>query len=380
MKKILICASRVSHILFFHLPYIRLFKENGWTVDIAAEGSADCPEIDRCYDLKYVKNPLSPQNLRTIGRLRRIMKENSYDIVYSNSTLAGAAMRSAVKGLGRKRPYCIHISHGYMFDDKAGLRSLLYRTAEKLTAKVTDRLIVMNGEDLRLAKKYRLAENIFYTDGMGLCTDRFPPVEPEKRSEIRKKLGVDKDCLVFLCVGEFSSRKNQTLIIDALERTVRQDKNCMVVFAGQGGCLDECKKLVNKYELETNTRFLGQAEDVNALYRSADVLISASKMEGLPFNVMEALYCGTPVIASDIKGHSDLVRNGFNGLLFSLENLDAAGQLSQLMLKLMTDRKYLGTLRTNTFLDEKYTTDSVSPRLFELLSADKIKTPEVLHQ
>lgn len=380
MKKILICASRVSHILFFHLPYIKLFKENGWTVDIAAEGTADHPDIDRCYDLKYVKNPFSTRNLKTIKELKRIMRENRYDIVYSNSTLAGFAMRSAVKSLGKERPYCIHISHGYMFDDKAGLRSVLYRTAERMTSKVTDRLIVMNSEDLRLAEKYKLGKSIFFTDGMGLCPDCFPPLDTVRKNELRKSLGADKDSLVFLCVGEFSSRKNQTLIIEALERTVKQNKSCIAVFAGQGAALDECRRLVNKYELETNTRFPGQVKDVNSLYRSADVLISASKMEGLPFNVMEALYCGTPVIASDIKGHSDLIRNGFNGLFFSLECPDPAGQLSQLMLKLINDRKYLSLLRSNTFLDEKYTIDKVSPKLFGLLSKTQIKTPEVLRQ
>lgn len=380
MKKLLICASRVSHIVFFHLPYIKLFRENGWAVDIAAEGAVDCPFADRCYDLKFVKNPFSLQNLKTIRQLAAIMKENSYDTVYSNSTLAGAAMRMAVKRLGKKRPYCIHISHGYMFDDKRGLRSALYRTAERLTSKVTDRLIVMNDEDLRLAERYKLGSSIYFTDGMGLCTEKLPPVDEKRRTETRYSLGAEKDSLVFLCVGEFSSRKNQALIIEALERTVKKDKGCIVVFAGQGGTLDKCRELVNKYELETHTRFLGQVSNVNLLYRSADALISASEMEGLPFNVMEALYCGTPVIASDIKGHSDLIRNGFNGLLFSLDNIDAAGQLSQLMLKLSSDRKYLAALRSNTRLDEKYTIDRVGPQLFGLLSDTKIKTPEVQRQ
>ena len=380
MKRILICASRVSHILFFHLPYIRMFRENGWAVDIAAEGTTDCSDIDRCFDLSFVKNPLSPKNLKTIKRLTGIMKENRYDIVYSNSTLAGAALRMAAKKLGRNRPFCIHISHGYMFDDKHGLHSVMYRTAERMTAGVTDRLIVMNGEDLRLAEKYRLGKSIYFTDGMGLCTDKLPPVGADRRLGARKALGADKDSLVFLCVGEFSSRKNQELIINALDRTVKHDKHCIVVFAGEGAGLEKCKELVNKSELEPYTRFAGQVKDVNTLYRSADVLISASKMEGLPFNVMEALYCGTPVIASDIKGHSDLIRNGYNGLLFSLDNIDAAGQLSQLMLKLMTDRKYLSSLRGNTFLDEKFTIDRVRPQLFGLLSDTQIKTPEVLHQ
>ena len=53
MKKILLCASRISHILNFHLPYIQAFQENGYQVDIAAEGTAQHPLLTQCYDLRF---------------------------------------------------------------------------------------------------------------------------------------------------------------------------------------------------------------------------------------------------------------------------------------------------------------------------------------
>lgn len=71
MKKILICASRVSHILNFHLPYLQYFKSQGYEVHIAVQGSTDDPLIDRCFDLHFTKNPLSPDNIGTIFRLKK---------------------------------------------------------------------------------------------------------------------------------------------------------------------------------------------------------------------------------------------------------------------------------------------------------------------
>ena len=77
MKRILVCASRISHICQFHLPYLRHYKEHGFTVDVAAEGVTDTPLIDHCYDMKFTKNPLSPDNLRTMHRLRKLIKEKN---------------------------------------------------------------------------------------------------------------------------------------------------------------------------------------------------------------------------------------------------------------------------------------------------------------
>ena len=133
MKRILICASRISHIIQFHLPYLKWFTRLGYEVHIAAEGAAEnafrnaifpLEETDipkHCYDLRFVKNPASPENLKTIRILHRLMRDNAYEMVYSNATLAGFALRTAVRRLQKdKRPYCVHISHGYMFDDNNG--------------------------------------------------------------------------------------------------------------------------------------------------------------------------------------------------------------------------------------------------------------------
>ncbi|MBQ9461738.1 MAG: glycosyltransferase [Clostridia bacterium] len=382
MKRILICASRMSHIINFHLPYIEHFKGKGYAVDIAAEGAKSHALTDRCFDMQFVKNPLSAKNLKTVRKLKRLISENEYTMVYSNSTLAGAALRLAVKGTGKKkRPYCVHISHGYMFDTGSGLHSFIYRTAEKLTAGVTDSLVVMNGEDLELARRYKLGKNIYFTNGMGLVAERFPVISREERTAFRSSLNLNDDSVLFLCVGEFSKRKNQTLLINALEKLHLKYKNAVLVFAGDGGTLNECRSLVSSLELDGRVRFLGHTKDVNTLYRSCDVLISGALMEGLPFNVMEALHCGMPVIASDIKGHSDLITDGTNGLLFIVHAKDTVSELSKAISSYMDNDRLQNKLKANAFLDKKYYIDSVEPKLLSILDKDfdetQIKSPEV---
>lgn len=367
MKRILICASRISHIMQFHWPVIEELHRLGHQIDIAAEGSVQHGLIHRCYDLPFVKNPLAPQNLRTVDTLRRLLRDNSYCTVVSNATLAGAALRTAVRGMGGSRPYTVHISHGYMFGADSSLRSTIYRTAEKWNAPVTDALIVMNREDAALALHHHLGQRIYFTNGMGLCPERLRNISDSEREALRRHLGAGPHTRLLLCVGELSRRKNQRLLIEAFNTVQRRCPDCMLLLAGQGAIYKELLALTQGLELQKKVRFLGQVKNTAPLYRTADLLVSASRMEGLPFNVMEALYCGLPAVVSCIKGHRDLIRSGENGVLFSIDSDNAPRLAAESMIGLLTDENRLNKLKQNAFLEEKYLINNVRPKLVRIL-------------
>ena len=202
---------------------------------------------------------------------------------------------------------------------------------------------------------------------MGLVGERFPEISSEKRNEIRKSMGVSESEKMLLCVGEFSKRKNQTAIIYAFERLLKKHKNIKLVFAGDGDMLETCREIAQSLEIDRNIRFLGQVKDISSLYRCSDILVTASKMEGLPFNVMEALYCGVPVVATDIKGHSDLIENRKNGLLAS----DIYAGLDEIL----SDENLYHSIKENAFLDERYLIENAKPELLKIL--DREYTEEV---
>ena len=58
----------------------------------------------------------------------------------------------------------------------------------------------------------------------------------------------------------------------------------------------------------------------------ADAVISSSRIEGLPFNIMEAMYAGRPIVASAVKGHVDLIADGVTGLLYPYGDADACAR------------------------------------------------------
>lgn len=303
MKKILMLASEASHFRNFHIPYIKYLRHKGDKVFTASNGSFDMDGVTHFY-VPFKKSMTSPGNVITIFKLAGLIRKEKFDIVYTNSTLAGFMGRMAVIISRLKTVKAFHICHGYLFNDDGGKKAKTYLFFEKLVRKRTDLLIVMNKDDLEIAEKYSLGKQISFIKGMGLDTKKFPPADEEKISDMRKSLGADENTLLFLCAAEFSPRKNQYTIIKALSLLKRSD--CKMIFAGDGELFEECRALAVQLGVDDRTVFLGHFRDMNLLYRSCDCLISAGRFEGLPFNVMEALYCGENVILSNVKGNKDL--------------------------------------------------------------------------
>ena len=309
MKKVLMVASESSHFKNFHLPYIKRLLDNGVEVHTASNGEFSFGEVVHTR-LSFKKKLTSPANLGVIAKLAKLIRKERYDAVYTNSTLAGFVGRTAAALSGVKAVERRHICHGYLFNEDGSARSRLYLAFEKLVRRRTDLLAVMNADDLEIAERHKLGREIVFLDGMGLDAEKLPQLPEEEVRQKREELWQQNGELLFLCVGEFSPRKNQAAILRAFASLKRTD--CRLIFAGDGELLAECKALAEKLGISGKTLFLGHCTEMNALYRACDCLISASRFEGMPFNVMEALYCGESVIVSDVKGNRDLAAD--NGL------------------------------------------------------------------
>ena len=77
----------------------------------------------------------------------------------------------------------------------------------------------------------------------------------------------------------------------------------------------KCQELVKKMNMENNVLFLGWRSDIVELLSIGDIYVASSVREGLGLNLIEAQYCGLPVIASNNRGHNEIIKDGFNGYL-----------------------------------------------------------------
>ncbi len=312
MPSVLCTASTFSHIINFHLPYLRRFRELGWQVSVACGGDwRDIPYADEAVVLPLEKKMSSPANLRAAGMLRDMMEREHYDLVISHTSLAAFFTRWAVRGL-RDRPKVINVVHGYLFDDETpAAKKLLLTRAELLLASKTDLVLTMNAWDTQWAAAHHAAARVEEIPGMGVELRRFQAAG-ETRQTMRDKLGLSEQDIALIYAAEFSERKAQSVLLRALPLLPPQIK---LLLPGSGARLEACRALADELGVAERVRFPGQVRDIPVWLGAADIAVSASRSEGLPFNIMESMACGLPVVASDAKGHTDLI-GPENGLLF----------------------------------------------------------------
>lgn len=338
-SRVLFTASTASHIRNFHLPYLRRFQELGWEVDVACGAPAeDIPGADRVIPLPLRKKLTAPANLRAAAILRREMKRAPYDLVITHTSLAAFFTRLALPR-GPGRPKVVNMVHGYLFQERSpGLKGRLLLWAEKLTAKRTDLVLTMNQTDYGLALRHKLGKAVEQVPGVGvdfsrldeslaraeidLHSDRALSARlagrpgggvAQEKATLRRILNIPQDAFVFLYAAEFSQRKNQALLIQALARLPQR---AVLALPGQGALEQGCRALAKELGLEDRVLFPGHVADMGPWYALADAAVSASYSEGLPFNIMEAMYAALPIAATAVKGHTDLLEGSKAGLLF----------------------------------------------------------------
>ncbi len=312
-KKILYAASTQSHLEHFHQPYIRALKENATVLTMASGDQVDFP-------IFFDKHFFSFSNLISIFKIRKILKRERFDAVLLNTTLAAFLIRCAMLGM-RKRPYVLNIVHGYLFPKEAkGVKNRILLLCEKLLRGRTDDIAVMNAEDLEIAQENRLCKNrVYFMNGMGV---EIPDALPCPDRDLRALYTKTPSDFVCTFVGELSNRKNQIFLIDAAHRLSQEGIPVRLLLVGEGSERPLLEERIKELHLEDRVFLTGAKGQVLPYLAITDLYVSASKSEGLPFNVMEAMMCGLPILASDTKGQSDLLKADPDSL-YPLHDMDA---------------------------------------------------------
>ncbi len=233
------------------------------------------------------------------------------DIVHVHTPLAALVTRLAAHRLPAvRRPSIVYTAHGFHFySGGSPVSNLLFRSAERIAGRWTDRLIVINDEDERAARKFRLVptRRLVRMRGVGVDTSYYTSLRasPDEESEVLARLGMPPGSRYFVVVAEFTPNKRHADVLRALARM--EDAEAHVVFAGDGPLRASMQDLANQLGLRDRVRFMGFVDDVRPLLRHATAAILASGREGLPRSIMESLAVATPVISSAARGVGELL-------------------------------------------------------------------------
>ena len=330
-KKVLFVASIPRHIQKFHLGYLKWFKKRGYIVYVAANGkNIKLPYVDKYIDIPIQRNPFKTDNYRAYKKLKDIISKENFDLIHCHTPTASVLTRLAKKNTNAKSAL-VYTAHGFHFFKGAPIKNwILFYPIEKYLSKYTDALITINEEDYNYAKRFKCKS--YLVNGVGLYENEFV-----SRSNIsRQDLKLNDNDIVIIYVAELSNRKNQKMLLEAMKEINSSSNKIKLLLVGDGPNRAAYEKYIEKNDLKDRVIMLGYRDDVYDLLRLADIAVSTSKQEGLPVNIMEAMYMGLPIIATDCRGNRDLVKDGVNG---SLVPIDDEKKLREAIIELSTDKE-----------------------------------------
>ena len=356
-KKALMLASVASMIDQFNMPNIELLQLLGFQVDVIADftnpGNISRARADNLFthlknmgihvfDIGIPRRPNPIVMREAFKKVQKIVYSSHYDLIHCQSPFGGVIARLAAKKERRRGSKIIYTAHGFHFYNGAPLKNwLIYYPVEKWLSKYTDVLITINREDYnRASKKFRVSQ-IEYIPGVGIDVAHFHPFS--RSQTIRKELGLDKNDIVILSVGELNENKNHKVVIKALadiKKRAKLPENIYYVIVGKGDLEDELKEYAGILGIGERVKLVGYRDDVIKFYEAADYYVFPSFREGLSVSLMEAMANALPIACSKIRGNLDLVDEN-NGLLFDPH--DAKGVAAAIEKLLVADGMRLGT-------------------------------------
>ncbi len=326
--KILYVATVRSHIGQFHMPVIRKLVEDGHEVHAAFhDNSADKKGLDlsvihQTFEIPFVRSPYSLQNVKAYFALKRVIRAGHYDIIHCHTPVGAMLTRLAARAERKKGTRVFYTAHGFHFYKGAPKKNwLFFYPVEKLLSGLTDVLITINQEDYDLAvHKHFRAGKIVKIDGVGVDLSKFSVASPEEREQARAAFGLKPEQFVLLYAADLSVRKNQPMIFRALARLKDACPNIVAWMPGQPILKEEYERQCEELGITSMVRFMGYRRDIDKLLTACDCVVSSSRQEGLPINLIEAAASGKYIIATDVRGNADVVKQSGYGTLVKLND------------------------------------------------------------
>lgn len=164
----------------------------------------------------------------------------------------------------------------------------------------------------------------------GVDFGRFANASPADLS----KHGVPGDARILVAIGRLDPQKAPRILLEAFDQLRSEYDRWHLAFVGDGPLRSEMQEWIRQRDLETRIHLLGWRGDVPAVMKSCRALILASRWEGMPNVLLEAMASGLPIVASRVEGVEEIINSPEYGILVHPES---AGDLAAAIRKLMND-------------------------------------------
>jgi len=295
--------------------------------DLLAEAFSAGLDVIRVPSLVPEISPITDRAaLRTLVRL---FEERRYDVVHTHSAKGGALGRMAAARVGV--PRIVHTLHGFPFHEfQSPLRRAAYVEIERWLGRRTHVFLAIGSGVAAEAVRRGIAPPDRIRT-IPPAVDRIErPTGAAARGLARRRLGLPAGIRLVGTVGRIDYQKAPEHWIEALARIPGDD--VWGLWIGDGPMRSELLAKAHKLGVADRFRLLGYRDDVTELLPALDVFALASRYEGLPCALIEAIDAGVPVVATAVNAVPDVVVPGETGLLVPPQNPRALARAIQYLL------------------------------------------------
>jgi glycosyltransferase involved in cell wall biosynthesis len=336
----------------FFYGQVAYMVSNGWNVDVI---SSPGPELNamraegaRCWALPMEREIAPLKDIASLWRLWQLFRRTRPNLVVAGTPKAGLLGVLAARLTGV--PQVVYTLHGLRLETALGLKRVLLTFSERIACRFAHRVHCVSPSlraraiGLGLVRSDKAA-----VVGPGTCrgvdTDRFRPSPDaqQKASNLRRKLGIDKDALVIGFVGRFTRDKGILELYQAFTSVRERYANLRLLLVGDFEPGDPIAVDIRR-AIESNRDLIrtGFVADVAPYYRLMDICVLPTYREGLPGVPLEAQSSGIPVITTQATGAIDSVLDGQTGFIVPVGDVKALCAAIDLLLGDPSLRKRMG--------------------------------------
>jgi glycosyltransferase involved in cell wall biosynthesis len=274
----------------------------------------------RCLRVPELRRAVAPiMDWRGAGVLAGIFRAEQFDVVHTHSSKAGILARWAAR---RARVPCIvHTIHGMSFNrTQSGLVRRFYALLERRAARWTHGLISVADAMTAQAVAAGIApRERFVTIRSGMEVDHFAP-DVATRTEVRSRWNVPEDAVVVGTIARLFRNKGYENLLAALPRIAASCPQARFVWIGDGAQRGEYERQLVKLNLRDRVHLTGLVppQEIPALLTGFDLLVHASRWEGLPRSIVQAALTEVPAVSFDNDGGPEAIDDGASGYVVAL--------------------------------------------------------------
>lgn len=359
-KKKFFIITTIPLSLIFFTGQVQVLKKE-FDVEVVSSSGEKLDSFSKHEEIKKhiveMKREISfLDDLKSLIQLVFLFFRERPDIIHGSTPKAG--LLSMISGWITRVPTRIYYIHGLRYQGAIGIKKKILMMMEKLSCLfATDIFSVAMGVKDVLGKDHITMKKInIIANGSvnGIDTDYFSVKNPDIFN-IRDNYNIEKDDFIFGFVGRIVQDKGINELVNAFLEINKTFMNTKLLLVGNyENLLSPLDKAV-KMEIENNKNIInvGFQHDVRPYLKIMNIFVFPSYREGFGVSLMEAAAMDVPVIATDIIGCNEIIKDGYNGILVPLKSTE---KLMKTMEMLLLNKKRLDNMSnvTRDFVIEKY--------------------------